>query len=48
MGHLAFKRAIRRAQARRYVTIDAAEFADTPKGQPGPANPSPSTRPPRC
>jgi integrase len=35
MGHLALKRAIRRAQARRYVTINAAEFADTPKGQPG-------------
>ena len=35
MGHLALKRVIRRAQARRYVTINAAEFADTPKGQPG-------------
>jgi integrase len=35
MGHLAIKRAIRRAQARRYVTVNAAEFADTPKGQPG-------------
>jgi integrase len=35
MGHLALKRAIRRAQARRYVTVNAAEFADTPKGQPG-------------
>jgi integrase len=35
MGHLALKRVIRRAQARRYVTIDAAEFAETPKGQPG-------------
>jgi hypothetical protein len=35
MGHLALKRAIRRAQARRYVTINAADFADTPKGQPG-------------
>jgi integrase len=35
MAHLALKRAIRRAQARRYVTINAAEFADTPKGQPG-------------
>jgi hypothetical protein len=35
MGHLAPKRAIRRAQCRRYVTVNAAEFADTPKGQPG-------------
>jgi integrase len=35
MGHLALKRVIRRAQARRYVTINAAEFADTPAGQPG-------------
>jgi integrase len=35
MGRLALKRVIRRAQARRYVTVNAAEFADTPKGQPG-------------
>jgi integrase len=35
MGHLALKRAIRRAQARNYVTVNTAEFADTPKGQPG-------------
>ena len=35
MGHLALKRAIRRAQARRLVTLNPAEFADTPKGQPG-------------
>ncbi len=35
MGHLALKRAIRRAQSRRYVTVNAAEFADTPKGLPG-------------
>jgi integrase len=35
MGHLALKRVIRRAQARRYVIINAAEFADTAQGQPG-------------
>jgi integrase len=35
MGHLALKRVIRRAQARRYVTINPAEFAETPAGQPG-------------
>jgi hypothetical protein len=32
MGHLPLKRVIPRAQARRYVTINAAEFADTPRG----------------
>ena len=35
MGHLALKRAIRHAQARRYVTINVAELADTPLGQKG-------------
>ena len=35
MGHLALRRAIPRAQARRYVKINAAEFAGAPKGQPG-------------
>lgn len=33
MGHLALKRAIRHAAARRYVTMNAAELADTPVGQ---------------
>jgi integrase len=45
MGHLALKRAIRRAQARRYVTINAAEFADTPKRPAGPAQQVPHPRP---
>jgi len=35
MGHLALKRAIRHAQARRYVTVNVADLADTPAGQPG-------------
>jgi integrase len=35
MGHLALKRAIRHAQARRYVTTNVAELADTPLGQKG-------------
>jgi hypothetical protein len=35
MGHLALKRAIRHAEARRYVTVNAAELADTPVGQSG-------------
>jgi integrase len=35
MGHLALKRAIRHAQARRYVSTNAAELSDTPAGQPG-------------
>jgi integrase len=35
MGHLALKRAIRHAQARRYVAVNAAEFCETPKGQVG-------------
>jgi hypothetical protein len=33
MGHLALKRAIRRTRARRSVTLNAAEFCETPKGQ---------------
>jgi integrase len=35
MGHLALKRALRQAQARRYVAGNAAELADTPTGQAG-------------
>jgi integrase len=35
MGHLALKRAIRHAQARCYASINVAELADTPAGQPG-------------
>ena len=35
MGHLALKRAIRHAQARRYVTTNVADLAATPAGQPG-------------
>jgi hypothetical protein len=35
IGHLALKRAIRRAWARGYATINASDFADTPKGQRG-------------
>jgi integrase len=35
MGHLALKRAIRHAQARRYVTINVGELAGTPVGQAG-------------
>lgn len=49
IGHLNLKRAIRRAPARRYVAINPAEFAETPRVSPaGPACPSPSTRPARC
>jgi integrase len=35
MGHLALKRAIRHAQARRYVTVNVADLAGTPAGRPG-------------
>jgi len=35
MGHLALKRAIRHAQARRYVTVNVAELAYAPAGQAG-------------
>ena len=35
MGHLALKRTIRHAQARRYVTTNVADLAGTPAGQPG-------------
>ena len=47
MGHLALNRVIRRAQAHRYVTINAAEFADTRKRQPGRPSKIPHTRPGR-
>jgi hypothetical protein len=32
MGHLAPRRAIRHAQARRYVTVNVAELAGSPAG----------------
>jgi hypothetical protein len=41
MGHLALKRAIRRAEANDLVARNVAALADTPKGQEG-AHPSPS------
>ena len=49
MGHLALKRAIRHAQARRYVTVNVADLAGTRPASPaGPANPSPSSRQEPC